>query len=150
MYLQRRKLIFMSRQVEILDLSFSKTSPRSLRNFCKAINLRVLFLDHCEKLIRNKEGSKFHLCQREFLFTFHFQKAAMYFHYWWSIKFLHWRYWVLLAQVRYCPQIGLNKWVSGKSSLFFVCWRILTMIEQKRVVQNSKLCISPENQAKKP
>ena len=42
------------REIEVLNLSFSQTSSRSIRNFCKAINLRVLILDHCEKLRRSR------------------------------------------------------------------------------------------------
>lgn len=48
--------IHREQEVEYLDLSYSSTSPRSLRNFCKAVNLKVLWIDHCSQLIRNKQS----------------------------------------------------------------------------------------------
>jgi len=48
------KNIHREKDVEVLNLSFTQTSSRSLKNFCKASNLRILLLDHCERLRRNK------------------------------------------------------------------------------------------------
>ncbi len=45
-------------KVQVLDLSYSQTSSRSLKNFCKAIHMRVLMLDHCMNLKRSKNKGR--------------------------------------------------------------------------------------------
>jgi len=49
------------KEVEILDLSYTRTSSRSLKNFCKASNLKVLLLDHCLNLKRDKHKVETHV-----------------------------------------------------------------------------------------
>jgi len=44
-------------EIEVLDLSYSQTSPRSLANLSRAIQLRVLILDHCDRLRGDKTSA---------------------------------------------------------------------------------------------
>lgn len=46
------------KKIEVLNLSWTQTSSRSLANFHKATKLSVLILDHCERLRRNKTTGK--------------------------------------------------------------------------------------------